>query len=750
MSLQELGEYTRIAKYARFNKEKNRRETWNEQIERVMKMHKEHIGSEKVKALSNEIEMVESHLRQKKIVGSQRALQFGGPAVVKKNARLYNCTTSYCDRPRFFQEAMWLLLAGCGVGFSVQTQHIAQLPDVEKPDPNRIGKFTIPDSIEGWADSVGVLLSSYFVENQPFPDAFGKTIEFDYSLIRPSGSIISDTNGKAPGAEPLKRSIELIRNLIDNRITSGENRLHPIDLYDIVMHASDAVLSGGVRRSATICMFSPEDQEMMTAKTGNWYETNPQRGRSNNSVMLLRDKTSEEDFKSHFENIKQFGEPGFVFVDDLDTTYNPCCEIGLWPKDEFDRSGWAFCNLSEINAKKCKSEEEFYDVCASASIIGTIQASYTNFDYLGEITENIVKREALLGVSITGVQDNPVIALNPEILKRGASIVVETNKRVADILGINHAARTTTIKPSGSTSALLGTGSGIHPQHAKRYIRRVQANKNEETLKFFEFYNGSAVQESVWSNNKSDKVISFVCEVPKDARTKNDVGALQLLADVKLMKEFWIDSGKTEELCANKSLSHNVSNTINIKDEEWDAVREYIYNNRSSFAGISLLSVSGDKDYAQAPFQTVYTPKEMFDMYGDATVFASGLIVHAQRAFGDLYKACASLLGQGEVITDRITFNSDISIEEAKNSLAQVVEKKAWLERARKFSVRYFDGNNKKMTYCLKDVDAWKSWVDLTREYMPVPWELFFESMDNTKVAETVACSGGNCEVKRM
>jgi ribonucleoside-triphosphate reductase (thioredoxin) len=751
MSVKELQEYTRISKYARFNAEKGRRETWVEQINRVMGMHREFLG-DKYSAIEEEFKKAEVSLKGKKVLGSQRALQFGGPAILRKNERLYNCTASYCDRPRFFQEAMYLLLCGAGVGFSVQKHHVVKLPKIISPDPTKEAVFEIPDSVEGWADAIGVLMSSYFSKGQSFDQARGKTIRFDYSKIRPDGATISDTNGKAPGPEPLKKAIKNIRGILDSLLESGKKKLTPLDAYDIIMHASDAVLSGGVRRSATICLFSHDDKDMMSAKTGNWLVENPQRGRSNNSAVLLRDELTTDEFAELFKSVKEYGEPGFIFVDHLDMLVNPCAEIGLWAYDEDGNSGWSFCNLSEINAMKARSEEEFYDACEAASILGTIQAAYTNFPYLGVVTERIVRREALIGVSITGIQDNPDIALDPRLLKKGARIVKATNKALSKKLGINQAARTTTVKPSGSASAVLGTSSGIHPQHAKRYIRRVQSNKNEEPLQFFELYNPKAVEEGVWSANNTDKVISFLCEVPNKARTKNDVGALQLLDDVKTVKINWVDEGANPELSMHKLLSHNVSNTINVKPDEWGSVEKYIYKNRRHFTGISLLSTSGDKDYAQAPFQAVYTGRELNEMYGNAGFFAAGVIVRAKRAFGSLYTACDAVLGLGEKIDDRISMDtySGIDIEEARVLIDTQAEKFRWLEKAKKFANKYFEGDVRNMTYCLKDVDALKTWDDLEKVYVDVPWEKLVELNDNTKASETIACSGGACEITRF
>lgn len=1581
MSIKDLQEYTRFAKYARYMPDQKRRETWDEQVSRVFDMHKEKLGPELCEKLASDLEFAESMVKRKKVLGSQRALQFGGKPILDKHPRLYNCTVSYCDRPRFFQEGMHLLLCGCGIGFSVQKKHVDKLPNIQAPDENKQITYVIPDSIEGWADAIGVLMSSYFVsETVPFPEYQGKTVTFDYSQIRPAGAPIS-SGSKAPGPSGLKNSIEKMTKLLNKCCKMG-NRLRPIDAYDIMMHSSDAVLSGGVRRciaegqrvlvkdqsykniedieigdmvstndgwkpvintfiqgkqetvrivhqdgyldctanhrvailkdhdgnfewkeagklesgdrlffvhnendyegvnklpefvyekplhsttckdivipeldedmawllgniqgdgyvyltsksgyvsvacegtnpekaefiasqlsryganvkislpkdedncykiivkskqlatyfnswlkqpkkeieipecikrssyrikgayaqgvldadgsigarcqqlvttvyekfsldlksllysmgivsrtrklsmsglkdgwqekygnfilnnkdrvnfnessscgwkkfshsycermsnsypkeffdkienkpkfwhktlcssnnrhpigswekvfgssnitpievisiekgeiretfdievqdnscficegvlvhnSASICLFSHDDEEMAKAKTGSWFIENPQRGRSNNSVLLIRDETSKDEFMKFIEMNKEFGEPGFVWAENSDVVYNPCfhpetrlatdkglvkiidlynegtdnnvvidtrigkgdvvhknnygveitkaspvkltqkqanvhevitehgysvkvtenhefptnrgrlqlkdlvvgdtlflqsdegsfgnfgtydqglilglitgdgciCDneafIDLWEsdfdylkeirdiivkelksvnslnnqkykdldwqdqtsnvakkriggirlyryiqeilgisepnavkervpevvfrgsrefvvgylsgilsadgtinyavnkkikskstlcirlsqsnkellkdiqsifcnfgiigriylrrksgnrilpdgkggkreyncKDNFelvinrpnsikmfnnnmiygrkkdifkkcldDRgseclqkekfvtkiksitfdsvtdvyclyeektnsliasgvvtgncveigmvpkvilndklreelsseisiqnninvlSGWNFCNLCEINMKKARTEEDFLEACRAASIIGTIQASYTVFDYLGAVTENIVRGEALLGVSMTGMADSPEVAFNPEIQKKGALEVLSTNKRIAEILGINPCARGTCVKPAGSTSCVLGTASGIHPHHAKRYFRRVQANKLETPLQYFMQYNPSAVEESVWSNNKTDMVITFLCEVPDGAKIKNQMDAITLLDNVKLTQQNWVEYGTRHETAVYPWLRHNVSNTISIKYNEWQEVADHIYEHRKWYAGISMLPMSGDKDYPQAPFTAVLTPTEMVREYGDGCMFASGLIVDGLRAFNDnLWAASDCALGYGEILTvealrDKIAqdfkTNGDnwkregLSPESPKKLLQAWLQhnvenyndKVDWVRRAKQFAARYFERDVRKMTYCLKDVTNWKRWCDLKRTYTEVDWSLCYEdsygNLDNYGGGAGEACAGGACEL---
>ena len=731
MSIKSLMNYTFVSKYARWTPDKKRRETWGEAVDRVKAMMLDKYASFDIK---DQIEWAYDQMHKKRVLGSQRALQFGGDPVCKHNARIYNCITSYADRLRFFQECMYLLLCGCGTGFSVQRHHIAKLPHLVKQKSGS-KKFTIPDSIEGWSDAVGVLVSSYFVQDELFPEYNSKHVNFDYSQIRPAGSPLRSSGGKAPGPEPLKNALVHIKKVLDKALKYAEfaadelRVLSPIEAYDIVMYSADAVISGGVRRSATICIFSADDEEMATAKTGNWFIEHPQRGRSNNSALLLRDHTTKEQFSKLMESVKDFGEPGFVWSDSTELMVNPCVEIGMWPVDETTgKTGWQACNLSTINCSKIKTEDDFYDACKAASIIGTLQAGFDSFEYLGVTSENIVKREALLGVSMTGIMEQHDICLDPQIQKKGTDIVKKTNKDLAKQIEINQAARTTCIKPEGTSSCILGTSSGIHPHHAKRYIRRVQANKMEPIYQYFQEQNPRACQESVWSNNDSDDVAAFCIEVPDGSKTKNKVNALQLLEYVKSTQKNWVISGINKSLCTQPWLTHNVSNTINVKLDEWDSVEKYIYKNRKYFCGISLLPISGDKDYPQAPFTTIYLPSEQVSHYGDASLFVSGLIEVALTLWEDnLWAACDSLLGIGEKIKGN--------------------GKKAFAKRCKRFSDRYFNGDIKRLTYCMKDVYNWKEWVDMKREYKDVDFTCVIEEKDNVKPTQEWACAGGVCEV---
>lgn len=726
-ALQELQNYTFVSKYARWLEDKNRRETWKEAVERVKNMMHTKYAEFGIK---EEIDWAYDIMYKKKVLGSQRALQFGGDPILKRHAKIYNCTSSYCDRLRFFQECFWLLLCGSGTGFSVQKHHVAKLPNLEHEPPEDQGtKYVIDDSIEGWADALGVLLSSYFSKPvEEFKQYKNCHIIFDYSNIRPKGSSLASGVGKAPGYEPLANGLEKIRALLDRCISNGQKKLRPIDAYDIIMHSSDAVLSGGVRRSASLALFSPDDEEMAKAKTGNWFIDNPQRARSNNSALLLKNETTFEEFQVLMESVKEFGEPGFIWSESTEMIFNPCVEIGMWPVDEESgKSGWQGCNLSTINCSSVVDEQDFYERCKAAAIIGTLQAGFTKLEYLGEISERIFNREALLGVSLTGTMEKHELVLTEKVLKAGAKIAVETNKELAKKIEINQAARVTCLKPEGTSSSMLGTSSGIHPHHAKRYIRHVQANVLEAPYLHFKKLNPQACEKSSWSANNTDEVIKFPIEVPDGAKLKNQLPAIEMLSVVKDTQKHWVQSGKNKSLCTQEYLSHNVSNTVTVKPDEWDDVTKFIYDNRKYFAGISLIPQSGDKDYPQAPFTTVYTSREIVKEYGDAALWCSGLIELALSFFNNNLWAACDYVNMNQAKPDD---NND---------------KLLFITKMKNFAGKYFNGDIKRLTYCMKDVYNWKIYCDLFNSFKKVDYTQLSETEDNTAGIEEISCAGGAC-----
>ena len=598
-----IQDYVFTSRYSRYLDTEARRETFDESVDRVRDMHlkkycyrgEKDFAEEDYLPIFQTIAKAFSYVKEKRCLPSMRSMQFGGKAIEVNHGRMYNCAFGICDRLDFFHEGMFLLLCGTGVGLSVEFEHTSKLPVMtDKIDETSVVHHHVPDTLEGWADAVKALVQSYLT---------GDLIEFNYSAIRPRGERLKTSGGTAPGHVPLRRAIENARKILDR--TLGR-KIKSIEAYDIFMHLADAVIAGGVRRSATICLFSPDDDEMMSAKTGNWFEENPQRGRSNNSAKLIRGEATQPQFERLFNKQKEWGEPGFYFADHINHGANPCVEIGLNPvlehEDGTSETGWQFCNLTEINGAMLKSREDFRKATWAATIIGTLQAGYTDFPYLGNVTEELCKKEALLGVSITGMMDNPHIALDPELQKEMAKYALEVNKEFAELIGINEAARVTCVKPAGSTSLLLGTASGIHPRHARRYFRRIQANKADNVYKYFNSKNPHMCEESVWSANRTDDVITFCVQSDDKAITKAEVGAIDLLKYVLSTQQNWVENGNGNEK-HNKGLRHNVSNTISVKDNEWDSVMNFIWEHKEHFTGISMLPASGDKMYAQAPHE---------------------------------------------------------------------------------------------------------------------------------------------------
>ena len=660
--LSEIANYVFTNKYARYNPLVERRETWSECIDRVESMHIDKFRKKLSKEDINTIKKAFNSTREKKIVPSMRSMQFGGEAVLAHNPRLFNCAVRHIDSPRAFAEVFYLLLCGCGVGIGVSKYFINRLPDlVNKDDKNgTVITYTVQDNVEGWADSVEALLNCYF-RNTAYS---GRKIVFDYSKIRPEGAPIKTGGGKAPGYKGLKAAHKKIKELLDYIIEHNhQDRLRPVNAYDIIMHCSDAVLSGGIRRSATCAIFDRDDDEMMNAKirfnvtkynhftqnehTGKWegvvyvdgkyggirhnkYEVavdpyeyeeikknkliswnyiEPQRARSNNSVLLLRDKVTYEEFAAVNKMTRQFGEPGFVFADHPWQLFNPCFEIGFIPVTKDGVCGVQFCNLTSINGAKIKTKEDFYAAVHDATVLGTLQATYTDFRYLSNTAKVLTDREALLGVSITGMMDNPAILLDPVVQTEGATIARQVNREWAAKLGINQAARITCIKPEGTSSLVLECASGIHPHHARKYIRRVQCNKIDPVYKFFKKKNPHMCEESVWSANKTDDVISFPIEVPSTALVKDGLSAIAHLEMIKTTQKNWVMNGITT---SNTIVAtHNVSCTVIVDESEWDTVFEYVYRNREFFAAISFLPKIGDKLFKQAPNEAIVTDEDI-------------------------------------------------------------------------------------------------------------------------------------------
>jgi len=571
-----LSEITVYMKYARYLPEVNRRETWTELVTRNKEMHQR-----KYPKLVDEIENVYKFVYDKKVLPSMRSLQFGGKPIEISPNRIYNCAYLPIDDWRAFAEVMFLLLGGTGVGYSVQKHHVEQLPPIHKPK-SKERRYLIGDSIEGWADAVKALLKSYFTG--------GSSIRFDYSDIRQKGARLITSGGKAPGPEPLKICIEKIRAILD--LKGDGEQLSPIEVHDIVCHIADAVLAGGIRRAALISLFSADDDDMISCKFGNWWELDPQRGRANNSAVLLRSKVSEEFFKSLWKKIElsNAGEPGIYLSNDKDWGTNPCCEIALRP--------FQFCNLCEVNVSDVADQEDLEARVRAATFIGTLQAGYTDFHYLRPIWQRTTEKDALLGVGMTGIGSGKVTKLD---LKAAAKVSREENERVASILDINKSARTTTIKPAGTSSLTLGCSSGIHAWHNEFYLRRVRVGKNEAIYSYLAINHPELVEDEYFRPHDT-AVIGVPQKAPEGSILRSE-SPLQLLERVKLFNQQWIKPGHRTGMN-----THNISATVSIREHEWDAVGNWMWENKEHFNGLSVLNYDGGS-YIQAPFEDISEEK---------------------------------------------------------------------------------------------------------------------------------------------
>lgn len=761
-----ISDYIFYSKYSRV-KEDGTKESWEESISRVMQMHwsffENKITEEKREAFLKVFNTAWSAYENRLILGSQRALQYGGEQLLKNHLRLYNCTSSYLNRVAFFEECMESLLSGEGTGYSVQKVHTEQLPVMKGVDSSKKVVFEIPDSIEGWARSVGMLIEHYYY-NLP-------VVEFDYSQIRPEGSFISG-GFKAPGPEPLKVCHSKIKTILDK---INNRKLRPFELHYITCIIADAVISGGIRRSAMIALFDIDDIEMLSCKTGNWFQMYPELCRCNNSAVIFED-TPKEEYLKIMKYVKEYGEPGIIFLSDPDQMLNPCAEVSMIPKYENEDGsieyGWGYCNLCEINGARIKTEEEFYKACEAAAILGTFQAAYTDFPVLTNASKKIAERDALIGVGITGMADNPTILFNETIQRNGAEIVKKTNQLVADIIGINPAARTTVIKPSGNASQLLGCGSGIHAYHFRKYIRNIQANNNEQALQEIQKVHPEIISKSFW-NPKGESVLSFPVELDENTMVRVDFSTIDFLKRIYSTKMNWIENGTNWDHPSTKKnpkIRMNVSCTVSVKDDEWEKVADWIWDHKEGFCGLSFLPESGDLDYPQAPYTSYLNEKELAETYGQGAILSSGLIVDGLQVFGDIWTACNAAQGRANnllVFSDeyllafikkhlengKLLVNIDgihISDVNAISSYLQhkVDMRKDWVRRFKKFAINYFNGNEQLCANCLKHVNIFHTWQKIKNkesiEWQSVRWE--HEIRDAGSDVAT-ACMGGKCSI---
>lgn len=743
-----------------WDEEKNRYETWEEATKDVFKTHRIKYKDQLINnpELEKYFQLSEEAYKDKKYLTAQRSLQFRGDDMFKHNFKMFNCLVMFGDKPSFLGNAFYLMLCGCGVGVNMMTPFTDELPSIQKRTKGT-KTFIVKDTIEGWGEAAHILITSFLSQNpiEGFESYQGYEIKFDYSYLRPKGAKVG-RRYKAPGPNGIKQSFEKIENILNQYVIETPKKFKGIIAYDCFMHLANAVLSGGIRRAACNIIVSPEDNELIYAKTGNWRGENKQRERSNNSVGLLRNKFSKEQFEHYLKLNQGISDIGFVFMNNIFEVFNPCFEIHFSPlffdyenkdivqrvldsdisllQESYFKTGIQCCNLVEINGSLMKNEEIFYETCKAASIAGTLQAGYTDFKHIKDILKETIiisKKEALLGVSITGWTNQPWL-FDENILKKGAKIVVDTNEKVAKLININPSARSTTVKPSGNASVILGCASGIHPEHSERYFRVMQLNKETDTAKWLENNMPFLIEDGVYSETKSDYAVFVPIENNKGTLYKNELQGVKHLELIKLVQQSWVKEGKVEERCIIPTLCHNVSNTVIIDD--YDEITNYVFEHQDSFSAVSFLSLFGDKDWNQSPNTSVLTFEEINNKYGKGAMFASGLIVDGLHYFNNnLWEACEYLNNRQKIITD---------------TREQTMLKKHWIESAKRFAKNYFKKDMEKAIYCLKDVHLLHKWEEINRKFKDVEFtEILLEpKYIDVDTMGAMSCAGGSCEIE--
>ena len=610
IGLETLSNVVVFNKYAKYLPQQKRRETYNEIIVRYLQMM-----VDKYPNLANDIMHYGNFIFGKKVLPSMRALQFAGPAIQKNEARIYNCCYLPIDDYRAFGEIMFLLLGGTGVGYSVQFKHIEKLPEINKPVKEQ--KFLVGDSIEGWADAVKHMIGSYLGYRNTKP-------RFDFSDIRHKGARLITAGGKAPGPEPLKKCLFELEQILERK--ENGQKLSSVEVHDIVCHIADAVLAGGIRRAALISLFSADDEQMLTCKFGNWWELNPQRGRANNSAVLVRHRITKEFFLDLWRKIElsNAGEPGIYFTNNPDWGTNPCCEIALRP--------YQFCNLCEVNVSDVESQQDLNHRVTAAAFFGTLQAGFTDFHYLRPIWKKTTEKDALVGIGMTGIASMEVFKYD---LTEAANEAELTNIELCQTLGINRAARITCVKPSGTTSCVLGTASGIHAWHNDYYIRRMQMSKSEDLYKYLNQNHPSLVKDHLLIPNSA--VVEIPIKAPEGSVLRTET-AIDTLERVKNVSMKWIKPGHI-----HGDNTHNVSATISVDKtrmymaydmsdgegsqythihtngylDEWEVVGEWMWKNKEYYNGLSVLPFDGGS-YSQAPFEDI-TEAQYNELVGQLT-----------------------------------------------------------------------------------------------------------------------------------
>ena len=577
-----LSDITIYMKYAKWLPLEFKKESWDMIVDRNLEMHlaklKELGHDEESHYYKEVVDIYNNYVRQFKILPSMRSMQYAGKAIELSPNSIYNCAYMPVDSVECFHEAMFLLMNGTGLGYSVQQHHVRELPEIKQPNKDRTRKIVIHDSIMGWADAVKELFRSYTGELTQRP-------RFIYDDIRPKGARLKTRGGKAPGPEPLRKCMVMVENILQTK--EDGSQLTTLECHDILCHLADAVTAGGNRRAALIALFSANDMHMMNCKAGKgWQQTDSQRFRANNSVVLLRHRIEKDYFDEIWDRVQAggSGEPGIYLTNDKDWGTNPCCEIALRP--------YQFCNLTEINSSTVVDQEDLNERVRAATILGTLQASYTDFHYLRDIWKTTTEKDSLLGVSMTGLASNRVTNLD---ITGTVYMAKEVNKEWAKIMGINPAARLTCVKPSGTASMVCGSSSGIHAWHSDYYIRRIRVGRQEAICQYLTQNHPELIVDDEF--NPDGRIIEIPQKAPPGALWKKQEDTFMFLERVKNTSIRWVNPGHSEG-----QNTHNVSATVYVNPDEWDEVGEWMWLNRHFYNGLSCFP-NDESVYVQAPFE---------------------------------------------------------------------------------------------------------------------------------------------------
>ena len=571
------------SRYARWKEEDSRRETWEETVSRYFDFMTDHLFDNFNYTLPSSIrERLENKVLNLDIMPSMRALMTAGVALERCNVAGYNCSYLPVDNTRSFDECLYILMCGTGVGFSVESKYTTQLPVVNEALHNSDTVVIVSDSKEGWAKGYKELISLLYS---------GQIPKWDLSRLRPAGARLKTFGGRSSGPDPLD---DLFRFTVDIFKKSAGRRLKSIECHDIMCKIGSVVVVGGVRRSALISLSDLEDQEMALAKSGEWWSDEGQRALANNSVCyqetppigifmrewlnLYNSKSGERGIFSRDASVRQADKNGRRESGHEFGT-NPCSEIILRP--------YQFCNLTEVVVRADDDIERLGQKVEDATILGTIQSTLTDFKYLRKIWQNNTEEERLLGVSLTGILDNPKLG-KAEDLKRLRDIAVDTNLGLAVQLGIPQSTAITCVKPSGTVSQLVDSASGIHARHSAHYIRTVRGDKKDPLSKFL-IDQGIPYEDDLMQPDNT-VVFSFPMKSPTKAVLREDLSAVTQLENWKNYQENWCE--------------HKPSVTISVKEDEWFEVGSWVYNNIKDVAGVSFLPHS-DHTYKQAPYQDI-------------------------------------------------------------------------------------------------------------------------------------------------